>query len=78
MSDINTQTIRLFALGTGWGVPFATAAPFPLKLATWLRMADLPFEFITANNPAKGPKGKSPWIEVGNVRMGTRRSSSST
>lgn len=62
--------IRLYAFGTGWGVPFATSAPFPLKLATWLRMAGLPFEFVVANNPAKGPKGKSPWIESEGLRMG--------
>jgi glutathione S-transferase len=47
-----------------------TAAPFPLKLATWLRMADIPYEFVVANDPSKGPKGKSPWIEYGKVRMG--------
>lgn len=70
MSDSKTDSIRLFAFGTGWGVPFDTAAPFPLKLATWLRMAKLPFDFVVANDPSKGPKGKSPWIEYENVRMG--------
>jgi glutathione S-transferase len=65
-----TERIRLFAFGTGWDVPFATSAPFPLKLATWLRMADIPFDFVIANDPSKGPKGKSPWIEYGTVRMG--------
>ena len=70
MANPASETIRLFAFGTGWGVPFATTAPFPLKLATWMRMAEIPFEFVTANDPSKGPKGKSPWIEYGNVRMG--------
>lgn len=70
MDKSNTEPIRLFAFGTGWGVPFPTAAPFPLKLAAWLRMAELPFEFVVANDPSKGPKGKSPWIEHGGVRMG--------
>jgi glutathione S-transferase len=71
MTDSATDaTIKLFAFGTGWGVPFATGAPFPLKLATWLRMAGLPFDFVVANDPSKGPKGKSPWIEYGSVRMG--------
>lgn len=63
-------TIRLFAFGTGWGVPFETSGPFPLKLATWLRMAEIPYEFEEENNPSKGPKGKVPWIEQGTVRMG--------
>lgn len=70
MTDAAHDTIRLFAFGTGWGIPFGTAAPFPLKLATWLRMADIPYELVEANDPTKGPKGKSPWIEWGDVRMG--------
>jgi len=64
------QPIRLFAFGSGWGIPFATAAPFPLKLATWLRIAGLEHEIVVENNPGKGPKKKSPWIEDGEVRMG--------
>jgi glutathione S-transferase len=70
MNSSPADTLRLFAFGTGWGVPFATAAPFPLKLETWLRMAGIPYEFVVANDPGKGPKGKSPWIELGDVRMG--------
>lgn len=70
MTNLTTDNIRLFAFGSGWGVPFNTAAPFPLKLETWLRMAEVPFEFVVANDPNKGPKGKSPWIEYGSVCMG--------
>jgi glutathione S-transferase len=62
--------IRAFVFGTGWGVPFPTAGPFPLKLCTWLRMADLPHEIVIENDPRKGPKGKSPWIELDGVRLG--------
>jgi glutathione S-transferase len=64
------QPVRLFTFGTGWGIPFPTAAPFPLKLATWLRMTGLEHEIVIENNPGKGPKKKSPWIEDGEVRMG--------
>ena len=46
----------------------------PLKLAAWMRMADVPFDVVVENNPGKGPKGKSPWIEHGSVRMGDRHS----
>jgi len=77
MADPATDKIRLCAFGTGWGVPFATAAPFPLKLATWLRMAVIPFDFVVANDAGKGPKGKSPWIEYGSVRMGDASSACS-
>ena len=51
-------------------VPFETAAPFPLKLATWLRMAGVPYDFVDANDPSQGPKGKSPWIAWGGESMG--------
>lgn len=67
---MSQQPLRLFVLGTGWGVPFPTSAPFPLKLATWMRMAGIDFEWVVENNTGKGPKGKSPWIEDGEVRMG--------
>jgi glutathione S-transferase len=70
MTTLNTDNIRLFAFCSGWGVPFNTAAPFPLKLEAWLRMAEIPYEFVIANDPNKGPKGKSPWIEYGDVHMG--------
>lgn len=70
MANPITDTIRLFVFGPGWGIPFPTSAPFPLKLATWMRMAEIPFEVVVENNPGKGPKGKSPWIEYGTVRMG--------
>lgn len=65
-----TESVRLFVLQTGWGVPFETSAPFPLKLATWMRMVGVDFEWVVENNTGKGPKGKSPWIEDGEVRMG--------
>ena len=70
MINSTSNKIRLFAFSSGWGVPFNTAAPFPLKLETWLRMADIPYEFVVADDPNKGPKGKSPWIEHGSMRMG--------
>ena len=66
---MTSSSIKLFVLGTGWGVPFPTSAPFPLKLGTWMRMHDLDFEWVVENNPGKGPKGKSPWIEDGEVRF---------
>src|SRR5688572_12820141 len=65
-----TDPIRLFVFGTGWGVPFPTSGPFPLKLCTWMRMARIPYEIVIENDPRKGPKGKSPWIEYGGTRMG--------
>ena len=66
----STDRVQLFVFGPGWGLPFCSSAPFPLKLATWMRMAEVPFDVTVENNSGKGPKGKSPWIEHGDVRMG--------
>lgn len=63
------HSIRAFVFGTGWGVPFPTSGPFPLKLLTWLRMAKVAHEIVVANDPSKGPKGKSPWVEIDGVPM---------
>ena len=70
MTNLTTDKIHLFAFCSGWGLPFNTSAPFPLKLETWLRMADIPYEFVVADDPNKGPKGKSPWIKCGDLFMG--------
>lgn len=44
-----------------WGIP--SVSPFCLKLTTWLRMADLPYERGRNTNPFKAPKGKFPWVD---------------
>lgn len=63
-------SIRAFVFGSGWGVPFPTSGPFPLKLLTWLRMAKIEHEVVIANDPSKGPKGKSPWVEIDGTKLG--------
>ena len=70
MSNAAQSAIKVFVFATGWGVPFPTSGPFPLKLVTWLRMSGLPHEVVIENDPGKGPKGKSPWIEQDGARMG--------
>jgi glutathione S-transferase len=65
-----SSPIKLYMVGSGWGVPFATGAPFPLKLETWLRMAGLRYEVTTENNTGKGPKKKTPWVVDGDRCMG--------
>ncbi len=62
--------IKLFVVGSGFGVPFSSAAPFPLKLETWLRMAKLEYELVVENDTRKGPKKKTPWIVDGDLAMG--------
>ena len=38
--------------------------PFALKLLKWLDIAGLGYRQVIQDNPAKGPKGKNPWIEL--------------
>jgi len=60
MADI----IKVFGFAPDWGLP--TTGPFALKLVTWMHAHNIPYEFHTEMNSGKGPKGKSPWIEIGN------------
>lgn len=62
------STLRVVTFGGGWGLP--TVGPFGLKLEASLRMLDLPYERVQEDDPRKGPKRKSPWIEDGEVRVG--------
>lgn len=60
--------LRLTTFGPEWGLP--SVSPFAIKLATWLRAAGVPHEHRIEDDPRKGPKQKTPWIEYGDVRMG--------
>lgn len=58
----------VYTFSPDWGLP--TGGPFALKLIKWLEIAGLPFEQRIENNPARGPKGKNPWIELDGARIG--------
>lgn len=60
--------LRLTTFGPEWGLP--SVSPFAIKLATWLRAAEVPYTHEVEDDPRKGPKQKTPWIEYGDVRMG--------
>jgi glutathione S-transferase len=64
MSDTRSRAIVVYTFGPAWGIPVPTGSPFGLKLLTWLRIHDLPYELRIENNPSKGPKGKCPWVVV--------------
>ncbi len=55
--------IKLYQYDPAFGLP--NASPFCMKLETWLRMAELPFEIpaATLRDLGKAPKGKMPYIE---------------
>lgn len=60
--------LRVFTFLPGWGLP--TTGPFALKLLAWLDVNSIAYEQVIENNPAKGPLGKSPWIELDGERIG--------
>lgn len=51
-----------------WGLP--SSGPFALKLLKWLDLAGIPYDQVFEDIPSKGPKGKSPWIELDGQRIG--------
>ncbi|OCH96733.1 hypothetical protein A8135_06120 [Legionella jamestowniensis] len=54
--------ITLYQFNGIWGLP--NASPFCLKLETYLRMAEMPYEIRFVMNPAKAPKRKLPFIKI--------------
>jgi len=63
--------ITLFQFKPALGLP--NASPFCMKMETYLRMANLEYSSAYIKNPAKGPKGKLPYIEdKGEVIADTR------
>ena len=60
--------ITVFVFSPMWGLP--THGPFGLKLATWMRLAGIEHRLVHEDDPRKGPKKKSPWIEIGAERIG--------
>lgn len=51
--------ITLYQPPPAWGTP--SVSPFCIKLETWLRMMEIPYQVKDAN-PQKAPKGKMPYI----------------
>jgi glutathione S-transferase len=53
--------IKLVQFPPYFGLP--NASPFCLKMETYLRMVDLPYETVGIPDPRKAPKGKVPYID---------------
>ncbi|EFX86930.1 GST-N-Metaxin-like protein [Daphnia pulex] len=62
-NDIGQDVVVLHQLDRGVFTP--NISPFPLKLETYLRMANIPYQ-NDFKNPI-GPKGKTPWITLNGV-----------
>ncbi|MDP2310263.1 MAG: glutathione S-transferase C-terminal domain-containing protein [Pseudomonadota bacterium] len=59
--------LTLFQMPRAWGLP--NPSPFCVKVETFLRMSGIPYE-TAVGDPRRGPKGKLPWIEDGETRLG--------
>ena len=64
----STSTLRVFTFSPDWGLP--SAGPFATKLLAWLELSGIPYQQVIEDDPRKGPKGKSPWIELDGERIG--------
>ena len=60
--------IKLYQFEPALGLP--NASPFCMKLETYLRMAQLPFELVSNASLLKAPKGKMPYIRDGAKVLG--------
>lgn len=60
--------LKLFQFPSLWQLP--NASPFCMKLETYLRMANIPYEVKITVDARKGPKGKIPFILIDDQKMG--------
>ena len=60
--------LKVYHLPGAWGL--RTVSPFCLKLDSFLHMASIPHQSITASTPFPGPKKKAPWIEYQGRTLG--------
>lgn len=54
--------IKLYQFTPAWGLP--NPGPFCLKLETWLRMADIPYELVSGADVRKAPKKSCPTLNT--------------
>lgn len=55
--------IKLYQFAPAFGL--ANASPFCMKMETYLRMADIPYELVNSGDVLKAPKRKLPYINDG-------------
>ena len=60
--------IKLYQFAPAFGLP--NASSFCLKLETYLRMVEIPFESVYTIEMGKAPKGKMPYIIDGDRKIG--------
>jgi len=55
------MAIKVHIFSGRWAVP--SESPFCLKLLTWMKMAEIPFETVVIKGPPKSKTGKAPYLE---------------
>lgn len=50
-----------------WGLP--SLSPFCIKVEMYLRKQNIPYQTVVEKNPARGPKGKMPFIRDGELAI---------
>jgi glutathione S-transferase len=65
---MNSSKILLHQFAPNWGLP--NASPFCMKLETYLRMMELPYETVSEETLKKTPKGKMPYIIDSDRKIG--------
>jgi len=60
--------ITLYQFPRLWDMP--NLSPFCMKLETYLRLMEVPYETVSITNPRKGPKGKVPFIDEDGEKIG--------
>jgi glutathione S-transferase len=71
MGNAEKEIIELYGVGdSAWGIPFFNVSPFACKLEAWLCITGLPYKTVQVNSMGKAPKGKIPWMVLGDVVMG--------
>lgn len=68
MTDTAHPPIKLFQFPPMFAIP--NLSPFCCKLETWLRIARIPYEVVNTPDPRRAPKGKLPFIEDADMRIG--------
>src|SRR5262245_20470409 len=61
------QEITVWGLPPIWGAP--SPSPFVIKLMTWLRMANVPYQTRALKGPMKSKTGKIPYITLSDGRL---------
>src|SRR4029453_11649674 len=60
--------IKLFQFPRMFAIP--NLSPFCCKLETWLRIARIPYEVVNTPHQPQAQKGKLPFIEDADMRIG--------